>query len=175
MIPRVKGFDPDMPYNTEISRLPIFALFDLKGPSSALEDWCDNLPKFPVTPNSMIRDGELELSYIGPERYLLKAPIDLEESISDSLRASEAPPEISIVRVSDTQTFFRITGPDADQVVSIGCPLDIHKSAFGANAVSNTEFFGIKAMILRCTDGFEVAVEQSFGDMIADYLARSTA
>ncbi len=175
MIPPVKGFAPDMPYKAEISRLPIFALFDLKGPSTAIEDWCDTLPKFPTRPNSLVRDGEFELCHIGPGRYLLRAPIEMEQSLGENLRPGEAPPEISIVCISDTQTFFRITGPDADHVVSIGCPLDIHPSAFGADAISNTEFFGIKAMILRCTDGFEIAVEQSFGDMIADYLARSTA
>lgn len=172
---QAKGSDPDMPYNAQINRLPIFALFDLKGPADMLANWADVLPPSPNTPNTLARSDGTELFHIGPDRYLLRAPIEQEASLEDALRPQAAPPDISIVRVSDTQTFFRITGPDADQVVSIGCPLDLHPGVFGPDTVSNTEFFGIKALILRCDGGLDIAVEQSFGDMIEDYLSRSMA
>ena len=175
MILRVKGCGRKMPYDAYIKRLPPYALFDLKGPSEALSEWCASLPSFPEKPNSLSREYETDLCLIGPERFILRAPIDEEDSLNDTLRPESAPPEISIVRISDTHTFFRITGPDATNVASIGCPLDLHDSAFAEDAVTNSEFFGVKAMILRCDGGFEIAVEQSFGDMIADYLDRTMA
>lgn len=79
------------------------------------------------------------------------------------------------MRVSDTLTFFDITGPDAGEIMSIACPLDLHHTVFGDLDVTFTEVFGLKALLLRAIGGFEFAVEQSFGDMIADYLARATA
>jgi sarcosine oxidase subunit gamma len=106
---------------------------------------------------------------------LLRADIACEDALTTGLRPADAPPDISIVRVSDTLTFFRITGPDAAQVMSIGCPLDLHPDVFLGDAVSYTEFFGLKALVMRCDDGFDCAVEQSFSDMIADYLERATA
>ena len=164
-----------MPYDAHIDRLPPFALFDLKGPSDALAAWAAALPNFPETPNTLTRDGDDLLCFTGPNRWLLRAPLDREDGLEAALCPAKAPPEISIVRVSDTLTFFRITGPDATQVLSIGCPLDTHETVFGPDAVSYTEFFSLKALVLRCDRGFDCAVEQSFGDMIADYLNRAMA
>ena len=111
------------------------------------------------------------MCHIGRNRWLLRAPLDQENAIETVLGPEKAPPEISIVRVSDTLTFFRITGPDAANILSIGCPLDVHPAAFGPDSVTYTEFFGLKALVLRCKGGFDAAIEQSFGDMIADYLS----
>ena len=165
-----------MGYDTNIERLPIFSLFDLKGPTETLADWAGAaLPRFPDSPNSLTRRDGMELCLVGPDRWLLRADIGREDALLAALRSGDAPPEISIVRVSDTQCFFRVTGPDAGQILNIACPLDLHSSVFGDDAVSFTETFGQRALVLRCDNGFDLAVEQSFGDMIADYLSRATA
>ena len=90
-------------------------------------------------------------------------------------RPDTAPLEIGIVLVSDTLRFFHIEGSDAAQIVAIACPLDTHASTFPPNGVSYTEIFGIKGLLVRSGDGFDIAVESSFADMIEDYLARANA
>ncbi len=168
-----------MTYGIRVERLPPFALFDLRGSRNAISAWTNaissfpTMPTFPTMPNSLTRAKSGELYHTGPNRWLLRAPLDREIEWERKLDPANAPPEISIVKVSDTQTFFRLTGTDAEQVTSIGCPLDLHNDAFNSHAVSFTEFFGVKALILRCGDGFDLAVEQSFGDMIEDYLRRA--
>lgn len=164
-----------MSYSATITRLPIFALFDLKGAPADLAEWAPSLPAFPSAPNTLVRDEDTELCLIGPDRFLLRADITKENDLLQMLRPAEAPPEMSIVRVSDTLTFFRVTGGHAAQIISIGCPLDLNEAVYGADAVSYTEFFGIKALVLRCDEGFDVGIEQSFGDMIEDYLNRAMA
>ncbi|MEM7317509.1 MAG: sarcosine oxidase subunit gamma [Pseudomonadota bacterium] len=164
-----------MPYDAAVIRLPVLALFDLQGTPEALSAWATSLPGFPDQPNTLTRAGPDELCHVGPNRWLLRSAIDREDALQASLRPDEAPPEISIVPVSDTLTFFRVTGPDALNVLSIGCPLDLHPDMFGPDAVSYTEFFGLRALVLRCTGGFDIAVEQSYGDMIADCLSRAMA
>jgi sarcosine oxidase subunit gamma len=52
---------------------------------------------------------------------------------------------------------------------------DLHPSAFSDTAVTFTEVFGFKALFHRAAGGFEFAVDQSFGAMVLDYLARATA
>ncbi|MCV6591321.1 MAG: sarcosine oxidase subunit gamma [Silicimonas sp.] len=163
-----------MAYDVEILRLSPFALFDLKGAAEALEDWAPELSGLPGDPNALARNGEVLHCHVGPQHWLLRAPLEEENRLDAALRPNTAPPEISLVRVSDTLTFFRLTGPDAGEVLSIGCPLDLLPGVFGDTAVSFTELFGLKALVLRCAGGFEIAVEQSYGDMIADYLARAT-
>ena len=164
-----------MTYDAKIDRLPIFALFDLKGPQEALSKWAKDTPAFPKGPNKLTHKASATLCHIGPRRWLLRDDLENEATWSASLNPEEAPADISIVRVSDTQTFFRITGPDASEVMSIGCTLDLHPAVFADDAVSYTEFFGCKALVLRCEHGFDYAVEQSFGNMIKDFLNRATA
>ena len=165
-----------MAFDVAINRLPRSALFDLKGKREALAEWAkDVLPDFPRKSNSLSRAEGRTLCFISPDHWLLRAEADGEAALEDALQPHQSPPEISIVTVSDTLTFFRITGPDADQIMSIGCPLDLHISTFGPDAVTFTEFFGLKALVMRCQGGFDCGVERSFGAMIADYLARTMA
>ena len=164
-----------MGYDASVERRPINAIFDLKGPQGALADWigANTVPDFPSAPNRLSRADGLWLGHIGPNHWLLQADIDREEDLLAVLRPYDAPPEVSIVRISDTLARFRITGRDAQHVVAIGCPLDLDEAVFPEDVVSFTEFFGQKALVTRCEGGFDVSVEQSFGAMMEDYLTRA--
>ncbi len=165
-----------MPYDVTFTRLETQALFDLKGPHVAVQTWAgETLPAFPERPNSKTGKGSATLMFIGPDHWLLRADPAREEALDAALRPTAAPPEISIVRVSDTLAIFRITGPDAAEVMAVACPLDLHDSRFGPDAASFTEAFGLKALVTRCDGGFDLAVEQSFGPMVQDYLSRIAA
>ncbi len=165
-----------MRYDVSIARRGAFALFDLKGSEGSVRSWAgDALPSLPDRPNSRTEKDGTDLFFIGRDHWILRARLDREETFEVQLKPADCPPDISIVNVSDTMAFFQITGPDADQVMAIACPLDLHKSVFAPDAVTFTEVFGLKALVLRLEIGFEFAVEQSFGDMIDDYLTRATA
>ena len=161
-----------MPYDVTFKRLPVFALYDFKGVQAAIERWTKL--QLPNSANRRADFGGNTLCHIGPNHWLLRADLAAEPQLELQLKPTSAPPDISIVRISDSQTFFRITGPDAEKVTAIGCPMDLHPSVFPETAVSFTEFFHVKALILRTYDGFDIAVEQSFANMTADYLTRTS-
>ena len=162
-----------MAYDVAYERLGLSALFDLKGAEAAVRQWLRHPPlQFPRTPNTRSRSRVLELWWVGADHWLLRAPLEQEEQLLDKLSPMEAPEDISVVHVSDTLTFFAITGPDAEEVLSVTCPLDL--ASFGEDAVSYTEVFGLKGIVLRRPQGFEVAVERSFGDMMLDHFAGVT-
>lgn len=165
-----------MAYDINIERLGPSAVIDLQGKPGALGAWIgETLPPFPGQPNTASETGGIELYWIGLERWLLRADIERENELLAITRPHEAAIDISIVLVSDTLQFFSIAGPDAGEIVSIASPIDHHPQVFPANGVSYTDLFGLKGLLLRRTDGFEFAVERSFGDMIEDYLARANA
>lgn len=165
-----------MSYDVKINRQGFSALFDLKGEPKALRAWAGKcLPDLPDAPNQLTTSDGASLYHIGRNHWILHAKIEQEDAFSKALKPEAAPAYISIVRISDMLTFFDITGPDAAQILSIACPLDLHPLAFGDTAVTFTEAFGFKALLRRVEGGFEFAVEQSFGNLIADYLARATA
>ena len=164
-----------MGYDVQIQQPQLNAVLDLQGSPQAIENWvkpaCRPSPKHRTAPASS--DG-LSLYWIAPERFLLRSTIENEERMLDITQADSAPANISVVLVSDSFRFFKIIGADADEIVSTACSMDHHLSVFPANGVSYTSIFGIKGLLIRVEEGFEIAVESSFADMIADYLARVT-
>jgi len=164
-----------MGYAASFERLPIKAIFDLKGSAEALLEWigAGALPALPYAPNRLSRANGMCLGHVGPGHWLLQADLEREDSLLAALRPHDAPNDVSIVRVSDTMVTFRVTGSEAAHVVSIGCPLDVHESVFSDDTICFSEFFGQKALIVRCGCGYDLSVELSFGDMMEDYLTRA--
>ena len=164
-----------MGYDVTIEREGLSAVIDLQGDADAVADWAGaGLPPMPEQPNTANVDNGLSLYWIAPERWLLRADLEREDELLAMSRPHEAPPDISVVQVSDTLQFFSITGPDAGDILSIATPLDHHPSVFPANGATYTEIFNIKGLVVKQPDGFEIAVERSFADLLADYLARTT-
>ena len=162
-------------YDAKITRIGAMALFDLKGKEKAVKAWCKGLPAFPKSANSFSEKEGVRLLYIGRDHWLVLADLALEDQLSDTLRPALAPLDVSVVRVSDTQCFFSVTGVDAAQIMAIASPLDLHPSTFPTNGATFSEVFSLKALILPTPGGFLFSVEQSFGDMVEDYLARAMA
>lgn len=165
-----------MGYDVTITRQPLRALFDIQGAPDRVANWCGPvLPPFPNRPNSlMARDGR-EMMWVGPDQWLLSAGIEEEEELCTALRLEEAPAEIAIVLVSDTLAHFTVIGSDATEVLAIATPLDLNPAAFAADSVSQSEAFGTKALIRRVGGGFEIAVDRSYDDWFATYLAKVIA
>ncbi len=163
-----------MSYDVEIQEMGLSAIFDLKGRADDLQPRISGLAlAFSDLANTATRSGDLELYWIGPDHWLLRGPIENENELFATIDPRAAPGDISIVLISDTLAFFSISGPDADQIMAIASPLDTHRSAFPANGVTFSEAFGLKALIVRRDDGFELACDRSYGDMVADYLQRA--
>ena len=165
-----------MGYDVTFERQKISALFDLKGKADGMADWAGaHLPAFPEQPNTFTDKDGMTLCFIGRDHWILRADIDREKALLGTLKPEDAPPELSIVRVSDTMTFFRVIGPDAAQIMAIASPLDLHPSVFLDHAITFTEVFHLKALVRRVDGGFEFAIEQSFANLVEDYLSRATA
>lgn len=163
-----------MTYSVHIQQRGLMALFDLKGTESALLDWC-TLPPFPSAPLTYTTQADQELMAIGPEHWILRAPLDQEEPLLMVLRPESAPADLSIVHISDTLCFFEVTGPDVSEVMAVATPLDTHADIFPTKGATFSEIFSVKALIIRVDGGFHLGVDRSYVPMIADYLARTIA
>lgn len=163
-----------MSYDVTMTRQPISAVFDLKGPREAVQNWLgEAAPALPDRMNSRVSEGGVSLYHIGPEHWLLRADIAREDALLAALKPDSAPSRISILRISDSLTFFAIEGSDADQIMSIACPLDLHPTKFDHASVSFSTAFGTKALVVRTERGFEIGADASYADMITEYLDRA--
>ena len=111
--------------------------------------------------------------YIGKDNWVLRGPIEEEEELNSLLKSGAALSDVSVVLVSDTLTFFSVSGAGAKDIMAIASPLDFYETKFRENSVTFSEVFGIKALIKRVENGFEFGVDQSYGDMVEDYLSKS--
>ena len=122
------------------------------------------LPPWPVRPNSRTTAGNRNLLWLGPDRWLLLAPLAEEEALHAALPAD------GVTLWSDSLAFFTLTGPGADAAMAIACPLDLHPRAFAADGASWTDAFGTRALVLRDGAGWLLAVEPSYADYITAHL-----
>jgi heterotetrameric sarcosine oxidase gamma subunit len=166
-----------MGYDVKIQRLELNAIIDLQGDAKAIKNWIKDgdLPDFPDKPNTSSTNQNFKLYWVGLEHWLLRSEIELENRLLEMTNSSAAPIEISLVQVSDAFKFFEVIGPDAAEIISIASPIDHHLSVFPDNGVSYTNIFGIKGLLIRVNNGFEIAVESSYADLMADFLQRANA
>lgn len=122
------------------------------------------LPPWPGRPNSRTTTGDRNLLWLGPDRWLLLAPLAEEEALHAALPAD------GVTLWSDSLAFFTLTGPGADAAMAIACPLDLHPRAFAADGASWTDAFGTRALVLRDGAGWLLAVEPSYADYITAHL-----
>ena len=165
-----------MTYDVQIRQPDLMALFDLKGANTALSKWCgDTIPPFPAAPLTYEVKAGRELIAVGPDHWILRAPIDQEKGLAATLKPDQAPDDISIVHISDTLNFFEVTGPETQEVMAVATPLDVHMDVFPANGAAFSEVFSVKSLVIRIDNGFHLGVDRSYAPMIADYLTRTIA
>jgi sarcosine oxidase, subunit gamma len=167
-----------MIYNVNIERLELFCVFDLKGSRT---DIASRLVKLrivpPEIPNTAAIVGNVALCWVGQKHWILRAPQSEAGALISGFQTNDIKEEnISIVEVSDMLQFFSISGVDATNVLAVCCALDTHSTVFPHNAVTFTEMFGTKALVLRDalpdSEGFQIAVDRSYADFIDDNLHR---
>ncbi len=163
-----------MVYDVDINREQMSALFDIKGPRSDVKNLLSSMfEKLPQDPNTLVYKKNKTLMFIGVEHWILRAAADEETVLRSKLDPELVPSNVSVVLISDSLVFFSINGINAKDIMKIASPLDFDLSIFKENYVTFSEVFGIRALIKRRDDGFEFGVDQSFGNMISDYLART--
>ena len=163
-----------MIYDVNLETLELFSVFDLKGSPSSITSIVAPLGIVPPErPNTATISGDMALYWVGPTQWLLRAPEAAEQQLIQQLQMEDCEKNTSIVEVSDMFQFFSVRGRDAEDVLAVCCPLDTHLTAFPANAVTFTELFGTKALLLRVTDGYHFAVDRSYADFVNDLLHRS--
>ena len=170
MILKAKYCEDRMSYQTNIKKQGLSAIFDIKGNVSAVSQRISHLglPMPTVANTASTRDGQ-HLCWVGEDHWILLAPADQENHLLESLALNDPALDCRIVHVSDAYSIFTVVGEQADDIMAIASPLDIRPAKFADNGATYAEFFGIRGLVIRLSDGYIVAVERSYADMITAY------
>jgi len=129
----------------------------------------------PVKPNTASVSAERQLFWLGPDEWLLKVPQGAGEAIEAALRAALAGKHFSVVQVGSGNTTITVQGPAAADLLSCGCPLDLHPRTFpdGALAQSHIAKANVVLYCVKAGTSFEVTVRRSFADYLYRWLCEA--
>ncbi len=108
-------------------------------------------------------DGDRRAIWLGPDEWLLAAPLADGEAIAGALAEALAGVPHSLVPVSHRSVGFAVEGPNAAALLNAGCPLDLSDTAFPPGTATRTVLGKTEILLLRqSVERFEVEVWRSF-------------
>lgn len=107
--------------------------------------------------------GSLAALWLGPDEWLLLAPESDGPALSTSLGAALAGLPHSLVDVGHRQIGLVLEGPQAADLLSAGCPLDLDPEAFPVGMCTRTIFAKAEIVLWRTApEVWHVEVWRSF-------------
>ena len=151
--------------------------FNLRGTGDAFFDALERALglRLPTDPGTASAADDLQALWLGPDEWLLAAPLDRMERIATAIRDALGGQHIAFTEVSDQTVVLSLTGPKAREVLARGCPLDLHERAFGPGRCAQSHY--VKAgILLHQSDNrptFEVRVRRSLARYLWAALAEA--
>jgi len=112
--------------------------------------------------------------WLGPDEQLLLAAVGDGAAIGAQLRDALSGLPHSVVDMSHRQLALEVSGATAQTLMNVGCPLDLHLSAFPVGMCTRTVLGKADIVLWRTgPDSFHVEVWRSFADYVARFLAEA--
>ena len=82
---------------------------------------------------------------------------------------------VAVNDISSGQTIIRLRGPRARDLLSKGCPLDLHPRVFGPGQCAQSHIGKSNALIIQVDDAptYDIIVRRSFADYLARWMLHS--
>ncbi len=129
----------------------------------------------PVVANTASVGNQRQLFWLGPDEWLLKTAAGTGDAIEAALRAALAGKHFSVVQVGSGNTTFSLQGAAAADLISRGCPLDLHARSFpdGSLAQSHISKANVVLYCLQAETSFEITVRRSFAEYLFKWLCEA--
>lgn len=123
----------------------------------------------PVKPNTITQAAEYDVLWLGPDEWLVRSGEPRMATLEPKLTEALAGVFASVVDVSSGHTVLEASGERVRDVLSRGCPLDLHPRVFAPGRCAQSHYFKASIVLVATAhDTFEIVVRRSF----ADYLCR---
>jgi len=120
--------------------------------------------QLPMEPNTTSRRDDVLALWLGPDEWLLHAPLDRTSDFDRALREGLAGQHAALVDVTDQWTVLRLSGERARTVLAKGCPLDLHPRVFRATGCAQSRYLKAGVLIDQADDvpSYDIRVHRSF-------------
>jgi sarcosine oxidase, subunit gamma len=118
--------------------------------------------------------GERAALWLGPDEWLLIAPVADGEALAALLSAALESLPHSVVAVGHRQTALAVKGPDAETLLASGCALDLNERAFPVGMCTRTMLGKAEVVLWRTGEqAFRIEVWRSFAAYVSQFLAEA--
>ena len=131
--------------------------------------------RIPREPNTVTQSDEKTIAWLGPDEWLVIVPPDQREGLAEMLEKALAGLHVSVNDISSGQTIIRLRGTRARDLLSKGCPIDLHPRAFGPAQCAQSHIAKSNALIIQVDEEpiYDIVVRRSFADYLARWLFHS--
>jgi sarcosine oxidase subunit gamma len=159
-----------------LAELPFLAQvnvrLDAKSPAADAVGLALGLP-LPLEPDTVVRAGGLTALWLGPDEWLVVGPPGAQRDLESRIRTAAGDEPVSVTDVSAQRTTVLVSGPSARDLLSHGCPLDLHPRVFGPGRCAQTTLARTQVVLVARDEaraGFWVLVRSSFAGYLTDWL-----
>jgi sarcosine oxidase subunit gamma len=123
----------------------------------------------PERPNTIAQGNGYDALWLGPDEWLVRSATAHDASrnapLQGKLIAAFKGVFASAVDIGSGYTVLEIAGTRTREVLSRGCPLDLHPKLFGRGQCAQSHYFKASLTLLPTgDDSFELVVRRSFAD-----------
>ncbi len=155
-----------MPYDVVVTEQPIYAILNLRGDAEVRAVFSEALEiNLPTEVSVVASKGDVHVLTIGPDEWLVSALGAEEEKIEKKLKTAVKGMFAGVTVVSDMHKVYRISGPEARDVLAQGTSLDLHSRAFIPGQCARTAFAKTTGAVIHQIDEvptYDVYIESSF-------------
>jgi sarcosine oxidase, subunit gamma len=128
-----------------------------------------------IEPNTAWEDGPRAALWLGPDEWLVLGPPMAGPEIVAELEHALAGLHRSIVDVSANRVALELAGPARFELLSTGCPIDLHPRAWNPGMCAQTLFGRAQVILHERSDTTGILVRPSFADYVIDRLLNAAA
>lgn len=125
---------------------------------------------FSSRPNTYATGPTAEVLWLGPDEWLIVGPAQTTDGLIADLDQALAGEHHSLVDVSAARAVLELRAPDALELVSKGCGLDLHPRSWHAHDCAQTLLARVPVILQQRGDATRIFVRPSFGDYLVDWL-----
>ncbi|SFT38955.1 sarcosine oxidase subunit gamma [Pseudovibrio denitrificans] len=163
-----------MAFNTIVETLPAMGRFSLRCKRENTVAMSKALGfELPSTISELVRSGNVTALKLGPDEWMLTCPMDERAKIKEPLAAVYADAVHSLTEVSSREVSIRVSGPEAEELLSTSCPRNLRELTVGCGV--RTVFDSVQVILTREEQNqFRLDVWRSFVPHVMGLLSVAT-
>lgn len=132
--------------------------------------------KLPKRVGGSTTQSNITIMCLGPDEWMINAVPDHRARLEASLAKLSKAVLSSITEISHRNMAVTLSGPEAEDVLAVGCPLDLSLTAFPMRRATRSVFENAQILIMRTSeDSFHIEAWRSFTPYLWDFFTAIAA